>query len=125
MISTQQLEAFWQRYQSEGVPNGLSMQAFCSMNNVPYNCFERHVKQRAKCCNIQPVTITGLPEEEKKTGLKEPEKGNSTSSCKDKDQACPTRILVSIKMSNGFQIHRSNIDYQTLVGLVEKMEAIC
>lgn len=94
------------------------------MNNVPYNCFERHVKQRARCGNIQPVTITGLPEE-KKTDSKEPEKGNILSSGNDKNQACTTRILVSIKMSNGFQIHRSNIDYQTLVGLVEKMEAIC
>ena len=42
--------------------NDLSMQAFCSMHNVPYNCFERHVKQRAKFRNIQLVRITDIPE---------------------------------------------------------------
>ena len=61
MISTQQLEAFWERYQREGVHNDLSMQAFCSMHNVPYNCFERHVWNRSKFKNIQRVVITDKP----------------------------------------------------------------
>ena len=129
MISTQQLEAFWERYQREGVPNDLSMQAFCSMHNVPYNCFERHVRQRAKFRNIQTVRITGIPETEEQASdlqTEESPKGQVTPVTPGDDfPEDKVRILVTIKMSNGFQIHRSNIDYRTLLGLVEKMEALC
>lgn len=126
MISTTQLEAFWERYQREGVPNDLSMQAFCSMHNVPYNCFERYVRQRGKFSNIKPVTITDIPGPEhtqvEATGTGMGEKRNQVS---EQVPERSVRILVTIKMSNGFQIHRSNIDYRTLVELVEKMEALC
>lgn len=134
MITTQQLEAFWERYQREGVPNDLSMQAFCSMHNVPYNCFERHVRDRSKFKNIQPVVITGMPEEQEKdtdaaivahTSKYIKDRLDEVSDEEDGAKEDKVRILVSIKMSNGFQIHRSNIDYRTLRGLVEKMEALC
>ena len=129
MISSTQLEAFYERYQREGVPNDLSMQAFCSMHNVPYNCFERHVRQRAKFRNIQPVRITDIPETEEPDSVKMTEGSHlQPTTPVTPDDTFPedeVRILVTIKMSNGFQIHRSNIDYRTLLGLVEKMEALC
>ena len=129
MISSTQLEAFYERYQREGVPNDLSMQAFCSMHNVPYNCFERHVRQRAKFRNIQPVRITDIPETEEPDSVKMTEGSHlQPTTPVIQDDTFPedkVRILVTIKMSNGFQIHRSNIDYRTLLGLVEKMEALC
>lgn len=129
MISSKQLEAFYERYQQEGVPNGLSMQAFCSMHNVPYNCFERHVKQRAKFRNIQAVNITDVPvgNSTAESGMQN-ESGTGGVGHREKNMdnsETSVRILVSIKMSNGFQIHRSNIDYRTLLGLVEKMEVLC
>ena len=129
MISSTQLEAFYERYQREGVPNDLSMQAFCSMHNVPYNCFERHVRQRAKFRNIQPVRITDIPATEEPDPVKMTEGSHQEPATPvTPDDTFPedkVRILVTIKMSNGFQIHRSNIDYRTLLGLVEKMEALC
>lgn len=134
MITTQQLEAFWERYQREGVPNDLSMQAFCSMHNVPYNCFERHVRNRSKFKNIQPVFIPDMPEEQEEdkdsniaaqTTKYIKERLDAGSAEEEEIKDANVRILVSIKMSNGFQIHRSNIDYRTLRGLVEKMEALC
>ena len=129
MITSTQLEAFYERYQREGVPNDLSMQAFCSMHNVPYNCFERHIRQRAKFRNIQPVRITDIPETaqpylEEHAEDELPEKAAAASPDEGTAEE-KVRILVTIKMSNGFQIHRSNIDYRTLLGLVEKMEALC
>ena len=118
MISSTQLEAFYERYQREGVPNDLSMQAFCSMYNVPYNCFERHVRQRAKFSNIQPVRITGIPElEDPASSLQTKESHVEHTTPVISDDTFPednVRIPVTIKMSNGFQIHRSNIDYRTL-----------
>ncbi len=134
MITTQQLEAFWERYQREGVPNDLSMQAFCSMHNVPYNCFERHVKKRSKFKNIQPVFITDKPEDPEpdpestvaaQTTKFIEDRLDEVSAEEENPKEEKVRIVASIKMSNGFQIYRSNIDYRTLVGLVEKMEALC
>ena len=133
MITTQQLEEFWERYQREGVPNDLSMQAFCSMHNVPYNCFERHVRNRSKFKNIQPVVITDKPTYHEEMAVSTIE-AQTTRYIQDRLDSVfdeedtkedKVRIPVSIKMSNGFQIHRSNIDYRTLLGLVEKMEALC
>ncbi len=134
MITTQQLEAFWERYQREGVPNDLSMQAFCSMHNVPYNCFERHVRNRSKFKNIKPVFITDKPEDIEpdpestvadKTNKYIEDRLDEVSAEEENPREEKVRIVASIKMSNGFQIYRSNIDYRTLVGLVEKMEALC
>lgn len=132
MISNKQLEEFWGRYQREGVPADLSMQAFCSMHNVPYNCFERYVRQRSKFSSIQQVKVTDMPETEKNvmpgaSSTRQCATDMHPSNIESGKMADDTavRILVSIKMSNGFQIHRSNIDYHTLQGLVEKMEVLC
>lgn len=99
------------------------------MHNVPYNCFERHMRQRAKYRNIQPVTITDVPEEIQKVKKTEADNPIEPKTCRASEVRSmddnKVRILVSIKMSNGFQIHRSNIDYGTLRGLVEKMEVLC
>ena len=119
MISSTQLEAFYERYQREGIPNDLSMQAFCSMHNVPYNCFERHVRQRTRFRNIQPVRITGIPgPEDQASDLQTEESHVEHTTPVIPDDTFPedkVRILVTIKMSNGYQIHRSNIDYRTLL----------
>ena len=103
------------------------------MHNVPYNCFERHVRNRSKFKNIQPIVITDKPSDheeiadstiEVQTTRYIQDRLDSVSDEEDTKED-KVRILVSIKMSNGFQIHRSNIDYRTLLGLVEKMEALC
>ncbi len=102
------------------------------MHNVPYNCFERHVRNRSKFKNIQQVVITDKPDDpdtdtdstiEERTTKYIKDRLDKVDEVEIKDDN--VRILVSIKMSNGFQIHMSNIDYRTLVGLVERMEALC
>lgn len=89
------------------------MQAFCSKHNVPYNCFERYVRQRGKFSNIKPVTITDIPgseeTEDDTDGSEAGKRENQTRSSEGISERS-VRILVTIKMSNGFQIHRSNID---------------
>ena len=119
MISSTQLEVFYERYQRERVPNDLSMQAFCSIHNVPYNCFERHIKRRAKFKNIHPVRITDIPDSTQ-TSLEQstkevPEEKTAQKFAGEAATEEKAMILVTIKMSNGFQIHRSNIDYRTLL----------
>lgn len=52
------------RYKSEGVAKGLSMQAFCSMNNIPYNAFEKYLKLRRHFSTAHKINITDIPEKE-------------------------------------------------------------
>lgn len=87
--------------------------------------------QHAKFKRIEPVLITDIPEEKTGSGVTVAEVTNNIMERLDAIQDEPeekddkVRILVTIKMSSCFQIHRSNIDYRTLLVLVEKMEALC
>ena len=44
MSSGEDLERFYFQYQTEAVPHGVSLQSFCSTNNVPYNLFHKWYK---------------------------------------------------------------------------------
>ena len=90
------------------------------MHNVPYNCFERHVRQRAKFRNVQSLRIIDIPETEEADSVKMTEGSHlQLTTPVTPDDTFPedeVRILVTIKMSNGFQIRWPNIDYRTLLG---------
>ncbi len=80
MISNIQMEKLWQRYQSEGVARDMSIQQFCSMNNVPYNSFEKYLVTRRKMSNVYPVTITDAPEDNEASKTAEEERPTTTES---------------------------------------------
>ena len=42
MYSSEELERFYLDYQSEWVPRGMTLQAYCSRNNVPYKVMENY-----------------------------------------------------------------------------------
>ena len=48
MYSSEDLERFYFQYQTEAVPHGMSLQSFCSKNNVPYNLFYKWYKDTRK-----------------------------------------------------------------------------
>ena len=43
MYSSEDLERFYFQYQTEAMPNGISIEQFCSRNKVPYNIFVTQV----------------------------------------------------------------------------------
>lgn len=61
MYSSEELERFYFDYQTEWMPRGMSIQAYCSRNNVPYKVLDRWVRDIYK--RVVPVQITGTPEE--------------------------------------------------------------
>lgn len=123
MLTSKDYEKLWNRYQSEGVAHNLTLQQFCSMNNVAYNSFEKYLKTRRNMSDVYPVTVTDMPEDET------PEKGSSESAATNPASTCTrsgeTRILVSIKMTNGLYISKGNLSYRELHALVEKLEVLC
>ena len=60
MYSKEELERFYFNYQAEGLPLGMSIQAYCSKNNVPYKLMERFSRSIQR--KVVPVEITGMPE---------------------------------------------------------------
>lgn len=40
MYSSEDLDRFYVEYQSEWVPRGMTMRAFCDRNNVPYRVMD-------------------------------------------------------------------------------------
>ena len=60
MYSSEDLEKFYFDYQTEWMPRGMSIQAYCSRNNVPYKILDRWIKGIYK--RVVPVEVTGIPE---------------------------------------------------------------
>lgn len=59
MYSSEDLERFYFQYQTEAVPHGVSLQSFCSTNNVPYNLFHKWYKDTRR--KIVEVQVDGVP----------------------------------------------------------------
>ena len=102
----------------------MTLQMFCSMNNVPYNSFEKYLKTRRNMSDIHPVSITDIPEEATEFFVE------SRTPEEPKDEGVPyrdsqTRILVNIRMTNGIRISKANLSHRELMELVEKLEALC
>lgn len=126
------MEKLWWQYKNEGVAKNLSMQAFCSMHNVPYNAFEKYLKLRRHFSDVHHITVTDLPESEdpgpcRAVDSKQPldRKDTSLPAAVSSDERERVRIMISIRMSNGMQISRKNMDYQQLHSLIEKLEVLC
>lgn len=149
------MEALWWKYKSEGIAKNLSLQAFCSIHGVPYNQFEKFLKLRKDLSEVHPIKVTGVPENtyvEDSENLMDakmqsaqaqssasqaiPEVRLSIARGKDsnnnfpgetnlKKSGSPTRIMINIRMSNGMQIFRKNMNYPELCSLVEKLEVLC
>lgn len=62
MYSSEDLERFYLDYQSEWVPRGMTLQACCSRNNVPYKVMENYLRNIQK--KIAGVKVVGRPTEE-------------------------------------------------------------
>lgn len=124
MYSSKDYEKLWQKYQTEGIAHNMTLQMFCSMNNVPYNSFEKYLKTRRNMSDIHPVSITDIPQEPSEAAVDtvapETAAGDRTAG---KDHQ--VRILVNIRMTNGIRISKANLSHRELTQLVEKLEALC
>ena len=119
MYSSEDLERFYFQYQTEAMPNGISIEQFCSRNQVPYNIFYKWYKDTRN--KIVEVKVDGLPSSvqekpKKEERQQEPPKASGTYS---------VRILVELRMTNGLHISQKNLSYQELKRLIEKLEGLC
>ena len=117
MYSSEDLERFYFQYQTEAMPNGVSIEQFCLKNKVPYNIFSKWYRDTRK--KIVEVQVDGKPVQSEQNPTNPSEEGKS-----QKGQSS-VRILVEIRMTNGLHLSQKNLSYQELKRLVEKLEGLC
>lgn len=115
MYSSEDLERFYFQYQTEAMPNGISIDQFCSRNKVPYNIFYKWYKDTRN--KIVEVKVDGVPTSAQGESKQEQTSTVTKSSC--------VRILVELRMTNGLHISQKNLSYQELKQLIEKLEGLC
>ena len=117
MYSSEDLERFYFQYQTEAMPNGISIEQFCLKNKVPYNIFYKWYKDTRK--QIVEVQVDGKPVQSEQQPINPPEEEEVP---KEKSSV---RILVELRMTNGLHISQKNLSYQELKRLIEKLEGLC
>ena len=121
MNSSEDLERFYVEYESEWVPRGMTLQAYCSRNNVPYRVLDKYVKDIRK--KVYEVRIEGVPEEVPASSqMNDP---SSASQSVAEVVKSNKRISVLIRMSDGTEVSRRGLDYVGLKSLIEKLEVLC
>lgn len=116
MYSSEELERFYFDYQTEWMPRGMSIQAYCSRNNVPYKVLARWIKDIYK--RVVPVQITGTPEESK---MERPQTETEQKKKPDNDNVS---IKVNISTSSGIELSKDGLDYNGLRAFIEKLEGL-
>ena len=131
MYSSEDLERFYFQYQTESLPRGESIQAFCLRCKVPYNLFSKWYKDTRK--KIVEVTVDGLPSRSvdslpvtvKTDTTDDPLPPVSKSVPSQGISSQGTRIWIELRSSNGLHLSRKNMSYQELVDMVGRLEGIC
>ena len=114
MYSSEDLEKFYFDYQSEWMPRGMSIQAYCSRNNVPYKILDRWIKGIYK--RVVPVEVTGIPEGQKEESPQQSEPGQKNPGSEK------VSIRVNIITSTGMRVSKEGLDYGSLRMFIEKLE---
>lgn len=128
MASSEDFKKLYELYQTEGVPNGVSIVDFCQRNGVVYNQFERWFKKRYSKneTGFHKVRVVGADVEPSVPSLEEEESvHDSTASTMEEGSNKPIRLYVSIRTNQGLMIQQNNLTYRQLLSLVEKLEVLC
>ena len=121
MYSSEDFERLYIRYQAEAMPRGVSIQAYCDKNKVPYNLFDKWYRDTRH--RIEPVTVENRPEPEPEKPMAPTAVTGPSATTTATNEGL--RIMIDIKMSTGMHIHQRNLSYAQLRSLIAKLEALC
>ena len=117
MYSSEELEKFYFEYQTEWMPRGMSIQAYCSRNNVPCKVLDKWIRDIYK--RVIPVEVTGTPQNEERKLY-----NSQLQPAKLSVQSDNIRINVKISTSSGIEVCRECLDYRSLKVFIEKLYVI-
>jgi len=122
-ISTKDIAGLWQRYTTEAVPAGISVNHFFESNGVPYHVFEKWYKKKFQAPNVVECVVTGAA----KSGEATPSNVNPTSSDHSSTAADGAIVVkyINLGLSNGMKIEHHNLSYRSLQNFIEKLQSLC
>ena len=125
MYSSEELERFYVDYQSEWVPRGMTLRAYCDRNNVPYKVMENFMEAIGK--KIVPVEVVGRPGQETPSTSTRQASPQPPAASRQQEQpkSIAGRISVFIRFGDGTEVSRKGLDYAGLKVLVSKLEVLC
>ena len=110
-------------YQSEWVPRGMTLRAYCVRNNVPYKVMENFMAAIGK--KIVPVEVVGRPGQESSAERQPVPQPVAASRPQEQPKSVSGRISVLVRFSDGTEVSRKGLDYQGLKMLISKLEVLC
>ena len=123
MYSSEDLERFYLAYQSEWVTRGMTLQTYCSRNNVHYKVMENYSRNIQK--KIVEVKVVGRPTEEPRQSVSTSPSSVQQQSEQSFKRESKRRISVAIRFGDGTEVSRKGLDYVGLKLLIEKLEVLC
>lgn len=117
--SSEDFERFYLRYKAEAMPRGVSIQAYCSKNKVPFNLFDKWYTDTRH--RLVPVQVEGKPENEDTQPPVRTEKEQPITTAPNER----LRIMVDLRMTNGMHIQQRNLSYEALKRLILNLEVLC
>ena len=127
MASSEDFKKLYELYQTEGVPNGVSIVDFCQRNGVVYNQFERWFKKRySKNENgFHKVRVVGADVEPSVPSLEEEGPAQEcTAYATEELSNKPIRLYLSIRTNQGLMIQKNNLTYRQLLLFGEQLEVL-
>lgn len=119
MASSTDFKLFFEKYQEDGIKQGISIVKYCQMNGIVYSHFERWYKKH-RAGVVLPVEIVD------ESGLLDKSDGGSSSILSDNTSSSVASVTyVSIVFSNGLEVSSHNLSYQSLRGMIDKLEVLC
>ena len=123
MYSSEDLERFYLDYQSEWVPRGMTLQTYCSRNNVLYKVMENYSRNIQK--KIVEVKVVGRPTEDPQQSVSTSPSSIQQQSEQSFKRESKRSISVAIRLGDGTEVSRKGLDYVGLKLLIEKLEVLC
>lgn len=107
--SSKDIETLWKQFQTGAHKSGISVRDYFEKNGIPYHVFEKWYKSKFQ--------REGVVECEIRTG------GEVVG--KTEYRKSNVKISVELEFSDGLHIHQSELTYESLIGLILKLDSLC
>lgn len=112
--SSEDFVRFYICYKAEAIPRGVSIHAYCSSSNAPYNLFDKWYRDtRHKIVNVH---VDGAPAEKP---------ARTEDGLMETTTDTGVRIRVDICMTNSLHIQNRGMSYADLKRLIANLEVLC
>lgn len=111
------------RYQTDGAPRKLSINAYCISEGIEYRNFIKWYRDNKKrICEsemdeirLSPLTVTGAPQDKSPIPLVPPRSSSEDANV----------VNFHLKLSNGIEINKANCNLEILTCLLQSLSALC